>query len=253
MTPEENRKRCKLYYQSHKDKISEKKKKERKENPTKYSKRWKEYRNAHLEEERLRSKKYRADHPEKMKELCKKWNEENNDYRNELSKKWRKNHKRLFNMYKINGICENCGTICTQDNVNIFSFHHKNPEEKSMSLAYMASHKKPFTEIIMEIEKCSLICENCHRRIHYNPKLSPNPRVRKLKEWYNQFMSDKKCEDCGESDKCCLDWHHINPSNKKYEISFLLQHGNAKETVEMEIEKCICLCANCHRLHHLRL
>ena len=67
--------------------------------------------------------------------------------------------------------------------------------------------------------------------------------------WYNDIMEEKFCEKCGESDNACLDWHHVDPSQKEYEISFLLCNRSKKAILE-EMKKCICLCSNCHRKLH---
>lgn len=56
------------------------------------------------------------------------------------------------------------------------------------------------------------------------------------------------CIICGESDPCCIDFHHINPTEKEFTISKRL--GISKERIEREIAKCVCVCANCHRKIH---
>lgn len=69
-----------------------------------------------------------------------------------------------------------------------------------------------------------------------------------------------KCFRCGY-DKCmaALDFHHIDPSQKEFSLGPLIRAlavktKNAKERIlkkiQMEIDKCILLCANCHREEH---
>lgn len=65
--------------------------------------------------------------------------------------------------------------------------------------------------------------------------------------WYENFMKDKKCEMCGMSNPVCLDWHHKDPYTKFKTISRLLESSTIT-TILAEIKKCICLCANCHRI-----
>ena len=69
------------------------------------------------------------------------------------------------------------------------------------------------------------------------------------KEWYNTIMKDKCCVKCGESDIACLDWHHTDPTKKEAAVSYLLGN-NSKKAILEEIQKCICLCSNCHRKLH---
>jgi hypothetical protein len=60
------------------------------------------------------------------------------------------------------------------------------------------------------------------------------------------------CEICGY-DKCirALEFHHKNGDDKKYALSKL---GNTRswETDREEVDKCILVCANCHREIHDR-
>lgn len=54
----------------------------------------------------------------------------------------------------------------------------------------------------------------------------------------------EKCVICGYSFEPCLEWHHVNPSQKCFSIC----EGWAHTPVEIkeELEKCIVLCLNCH-------
>ena len=75
-----------------------------------------------------------------------------------------------------------------------------------------------------------------HGRKHYNKKRA--------------YVSSLKtpCINCGESDPVVIDFHHIDPSTK----SFNLSNGTGKsyEAIAEEVKKCCCLCANCHRRLH---
>jgi hypothetical protein len=57
------------------------------------------------------------------------------------------------------------------------------------------------------------------------------------------------CVDCGESDLCCLDYHHLDPSNKLFRIGIAAYRKKPGEILA-ELDKCIALCANCHRKRH---
>ena len=69
------------------------------------------------------------------------------------------------------------------------------------------------------------------------------------REWYNTLMDSKSCERCGESDNACLDWHHTDPTQKEASVSWLLANSS-RQSITEEIDKCVCLCANCHRKLH---
>lgn len=59
-----------------------------------------------------------------------------------------------------------------------------------------------------------------------------------------------KCEICGY-DKCnqALDFHHLNPEEKDFNISQSYTYKNLAK-LKLEVDKCILVCANCHREIH---
>lgn len=79
-----------------------------------------------------------------------------------------------------------------------------------------------------------------------------NKRSRTLKEKCVQYKGGC-CQTCGYN-KCnaALDFHHINPDEKDFNISAALGRKFDDE-IKNELDKCIILCANCHREEHFRL
>lgn len=57
------------------------------------------------------------------------------------------------------------------------------------------------------------------------------------------------CIVCGEKCVFCLDFHHINPKTKIKAVSSIASTKNITKTI-IEINKCVVLCANCHRKFH---
>jgi len=58
------------------------------------------------------------------------------------------------------------------------------------------------------------------------------------------------CIVCGELEECCLDAHHVDPSQKDGSIYDMARRGCARSKFEAELAKCVCLCSNCHRKVH---
>ena len=54
---------------------------------------------------------------------------------------------------------------------------------------------------------------------------------------------------CDEKFHQCLEFHHLNPSEKDLTVSTLINYGSLNR-VKKEISKCVLLCANCHRKVH---
>ena len=71
----------------------------------------------------------------------------------------------------------------------------------------------------------------------------------KLRKAFQQYKAKQQCVFCGEKTPCCLDFHHIDPSQKDFTISNAID-TKAKDILWQEVEKCIVVCANCHRKLH---
>lgn len=74
--------------------------------------------------------------------------------------------KHLLVLYK-DGKCENCGYDSCE---GALQFHHKNPAEKEFSVSQVNLNDTSFSidKVFLEIDKCSLLCANCHAELHYN-------------------------------------------------------------------------------------
>jgi hypothetical protein len=60
------------------------------------------------------------------------------------------------------GCCQVCGY---KKYIGALDFHHLNPNEKDFTIAHIRQYK--FDDIIKnELDKCILVCSNCHREIH---------------------------------------------------------------------------------------
>lgn len=100
-------------------------------------------------------------------------------------------------------------------------------------------------------------CKKCERQRaknwrQANPTKHVNQVLRRQKkqsEWLNSQKTP--CIICGESEPICIDFHHINPSEKEFTIGKNRNRG--KEWLLTEIQKCVCVCSNCHRKIHAGL
>lgn len=73
---------------------------------------------------------------------------------------WRVRKKYQLVMYK-GGKCEICGynKMC----LGAYHFHHLNPKEKSFGISACT---KSFDYLKTEVDKCQLLCANCHAEEH---------------------------------------------------------------------------------------
>jgi len=106
-------------------------------------------------------KLYNEAHKEELREWHKKYQKEHHEELAERSKEYRDKHMRNFiSTYKIGKCCEICGY---KEYPEILQFHHKTNKSFTISTSRF---KKP--ELLKaEIEKCILICPNCHFWLHF--------------------------------------------------------------------------------------
>lgn len=82
----------------------------------------------------------------------------------ECSSKYDIQRSRLLKLKCIDylgGKCSRCGLV---GHYSIYDFHHIDYREKEFN--WNVGRKKSFENLIQELNKCSLLCRNCHQTIH---------------------------------------------------------------------------------------
>lgn len=106
------------------------------------------------------------------------------------------------------------------------------------------------------------ISNNYSRKYCYqcSPKgKTPTEQLRYKKRAIKQqliYYKGGKCEICGYN-KCqaALEFHHINPLEKEFQLSYIDINGTTvtMDTLKKEVDKCLLVCANCHaEIHYLK-
>jgi hypothetical protein len=67
------------------------------------------------------------------------------------------------------------------------------------------------------------------------------------------YKTQSGCILCREDDGACLDLHHRDPDQKEIDPAGMSVAGWSWERMMTEIDKCVVLCANCHRKVHAGL
>ena len=183
---------------------------------------------------------YCRKHPEKVKAARKKYYLKNKSKERSKNKIYFQNRLSIINTYRNIPcyICKRMFLPCVMD------FHHREPSKKVKNIIDMVFGAYPIEIIIKEIEKCIVICANCH--VKFN-----NKGYKKYPEWFIQYKSTLRCSICNID--YSLEFHHKDPKTKKYNISRLVSTGRAKSLIIDEIKKCRILCRNCHRIEHYLL
>ena len=87
-------------------------------------------------------------------------------------------------------------------------------------------------------------CKKCFNNIR-------NFRLRKIKQQCVDYKGGK-CVQCGYNKYIgAIDFHHLDPTQKDFGIA--RNQKNFGESHKKELDKCVALCSNCHRIEHERL
>ncbi len=75
-------------------------------------------------------------------------------------------------------------------------------------------------------------------------------RKKKLKHKFDLWREEQGCKRCGYNKYYgALELHHLAKSEEP-SVAILVNHGYGWKKIMKEAEKCILLCANCHREVH---
>jgi hypothetical protein len=70
--------------------------------------------------------------------------------------------KKAIFVYKLDKCCNFCGY---KEHPEILQFHHIEPDTKAYNIHEMGT--LPWVKVLQEINKCVLLCPNCHTYLHY--------------------------------------------------------------------------------------
>jgi 5-methylcytosine-specific restriction endonuclease McrA len=132
-----------------------------------------------------------------------------------VSAKRRKN-KLMLVEYK-GGKCEICGyDKC----IDALEFHHINPKEKEIPIG--SGDIKSFDKLKKEVDKCILVCSNCHKELH--SKINNEIQKEKLIE---EELNVKKYKNSGKKTNL-----KIIDKISKEDILGLLKNNTQKQIAE---------------------
>lgn len=111
------------------------------------------------ERRRQYQKKYHAD-----------WYETNKEKRRAEVKARKVKIREWFHDYKRSLSCSICG-LSGKDYPGALDFDHRPGEEKDMIVSKLVGDGYAKSRIQKEIEKCDVLCANCHRRVTYDRRM----------------------------------------------------------------------------------
>jgi len=158
--------RMKKHYAEHKDEICSRNRKRYADNREEMLNK----RRAYNEKNKLRVKEWNhnwyVEHREQQLEYAKRYAAQRKDENNAKYRKRRQMLKQMSVDY-LGGSCAACG-FC--EHISALEFHHVDPGQKEIGISVLLDEKRKkrnIEEIKSELDKCIVLCRNCHARLHW--------------------------------------------------------------------------------------
>lgn len=134
------------------------------------------------------------------------------------------------------------------------------PDRPKHDISTMISLGIPLAELRSAMGSCEILCANCNTRrtaIECNSfrhvfmktgNIVPREPASRYRNhtYIIHYLEAHPCTCCGETDLRVLDFDHIFPSTKLYNVTTLINSSSMKKLCS-EIAKCRVLCRMCHR------
>jgi hypothetical protein len=127
-----------------------------------------------------------------------------------------------------------------------------------VKICNVCNTEKPVSDFHKKRKSYDYACKECKRvkrkEWYKNNKQYEIDRNQKRKEmlrnWVSEIKESRGCFVCDENVGICLDFHHLDSTQKETGIMTAWNNGRSKKTILKEMKKCIVLCSNCHRKIH---
>jgi hypothetical protein len=102
-----------------------------------------------------------------MRKYQKEWYRRNSEKVKKQTDKYKYELKEWFAKEVVaKASCIKCG----ESHPGCLDFHHRDPASKDRAIADMIAVKRNKKAILKEIDKCDILCANCHRKLHYEER-----------------------------------------------------------------------------------
>lgn len=90
------------------------------------------------------------------------------------NRRYRKEKRAKFFLWLAEREC----VVCKESDMRVLEMHHRDPKEKEFTPLRMIERGWAWSKIILELEKCDVLCANCHKREHF--AIVDGVRIRKV-------------------------------------------------------------------------
>jgi formate-dependent nitrite reductase cytochrome c552 subunit len=109
-----------------------------------------------------RARRYVEKYPERVRAASRRWNRANGEKIN--SRRYQRRGK-LILFVREHKASRGC-LYCHEKHPAVLDLHHRDPSAKKFTVAEGVRAITSLEKITAEIEKCDVICANCHRKLH---------------------------------------------------------------------------------------
>jgi len=108
------------------------------------------------------TEQWRKEHVKKLRQYRRQWYASNKRHAKKKIIQRKEELKRWMDTLKETLQC-NCGA----SHVAVLTFHHRDPKKKEIEVSRAVADGWSKERILKEIEKCDVLCRNCHAIIHW--------------------------------------------------------------------------------------
>lgn len=101
-----------------------------------------------------------------VREYGRKHYHNNKKYYRDKSIRYRNEGRDWLNEYKSTRGCSKC----SENHPAALDFHHRDPSQKISEIATMRGKVISIKRLQTEVDKCDILCANCHRKLHWEEK-----------------------------------------------------------------------------------
>jgi hypothetical protein len=153
--------------------------------------------------------------------------------------------------------CQDCGGSFPPW---VMDFDHRDPAEKPFNVMTGRAMLMSRARLTAEIEKCDIVCANCHAARTYawlltrdRPLSGTSRRLEEQRRYWREHaelleqLRAVPCVDCGLGfPSYVMQFDHRDSSQKNYTVTRMIGRAGRAKILE-EAAKCDIVCANCHR------
>lgn len=113
----------------------------------------------------MATEKWRQEHKEDMRKYRREWFARNKEHARAKIMERKREMRQWLEELKSKLKCP-----CGMSHIAALTFHHNDPEEKDLEISKVVAHGWKKERILKEMEKCTVLCRNCHAILHWNER-----------------------------------------------------------------------------------